>query len=67
MRLVLIKVVDETGYRFPEVVVTLYVDDTSLEGTGPPKQIVREVTEATRFLTNGLINMGMELRPSQRR
>ena len=65
MRLLLIRCVDETVYRFPEVVVTLYVDDTSIEGVGPARRIVTEVSEATRFLVNGFLGMGLELSPTK--
>ena len=41
MRLLLIRCVDDTIYMFPEVVVTLYVDDTSIEGVGPPRWTFR--------------------------
>ena len=65
MRLVLIKRIDETVYRFPDVDITVFVDDTSLEGVGPLRKVLHNVTGATRYLTEGLIDMELELSPTK--
>lgn len=65
MRLLLIRSIDDTMYKFPDVEVTVYVDDTSLEGVGPPMKVLRFVAEAIRFLTDDFIFMELEFSPTK--
>ena len=65
LRVIMIRSIDETIYRFPSVGVTVFVDDTSVECTGPPRLLVTEVVGATKYLTDDWIRMGMELSPSK--
>jgi len=60
LRVLLIQFVDETIYRFPLIILTVYVDDTGLECAGPPRTVVATVSKATAFLTESLQSIGLE-------
>jgi hypothetical protein len=61
LRVLLIRSMDRLVYRFPSVIATVYVDDTSLETTGSPAQAIKDIVGSTKFLVSEFDDMRLEL------
>ena len=58
LRDLLIKSVDIVLYCFRLVTAIVYIDDTSLEGSSPPRILVPEIARAIKCLADELAHIG---------
>ena len=65
LRVLLIKCMDRVIHRFPEIELTVYVDDTSLEAVGPAKYITDLIVGATQCLADSFAQLRIELSPTK--
>jgi hypothetical protein len=65
LRVLLLQWLDETASISRIVTLTVYVDDTSIEASGPEVSVKNAVSRATKHFTNSLRRIGMEFSPSK--
>ena len=65
VRSLLIQWVDETTAVFRLITITVYVDDTSLEGSGSSKTVKDNVIGAGQMFTQSLERVGMDFSPTK--
>ena len=65
LRVLLIQWLDETIALFPLASLTVYVDGTSIEATGPPLAVKLTVAGATKHFTKCLRRIGMDFSPTK--
>jgi hypothetical protein len=65
LRLLLIEWLDDTVRIHRHIVVTVFVDDTSFEASGPESRVADTVVGAVRTFTEALIAVGMEFSPTK--
>ncbi len=60
LRMLLIEWLDDTFRMYKLLVLTVYVDDTSMESSGSLETVVKTVVGAVKYFTSALIGIGME-------
>ena len=65
LRLLLIEFLDDVVYSCRRITLTVFVDDTSLEVSGPKARVKKELVKATSMFTKALVAVGMEFSPTK--
>ena len=63
----MLDVMDELQHAVPEAVLSLYVDDGTVELEGTKRQVQEGLKDATRHLANGVADIGLELSATKSR
>ena len=65
LRLLMLQWLDETVALYHIIVITVYIDDTSLEASGSPGMVEDAVVGATNYLANALTTIGLKFSPTK--
>ena len=61
LRALMISIFDEVRRQLPSAMITVYVDDTTIECAGTQKTVLETVTAATEMVCSGMVHNGMKL------